>query len=121
MDPSTVSVLDLLDRYRITGRAERQYQDSIEEILVANKVSHVREAALSPADRIDFLIDGGVGIEVKVQGSRAAVIRQLARYAESDQVNSLIVAATTRRLMAVLPDEILGVPVSRHLLQGGLR
>lgn len=65
-----------------------------------------REAILDARCRIDFLVDG-VGIECKVAGSRAEVLRQLTRYADFDEIEALVlvtcIASHTR-----LPDEIDG-------------
>ncbi|WP_345477972.1 hypothetical protein [Nesterenkonia rhizosphaerae] len=94
-------------------------QSTISEALTSAGIDHTREYRLSRRDRIDFLI-GTVGIEVKIKGSRADVIRQLGRYAESQQITELILACSMRRLLYGVPNEILGVPVRKHLLQGGL-
>lgn len=69
------------------------------------------EVRLAPRCRIDFLV-GGVGIEVKKsRPERAALLRQLARYAACGQVESLLVVAPRG---VSLPREVGGKRV--HLL-----
>ena len=81
-----------------------------------------REVPLSATDRIDFLIpteDGGLGIEVKVDGSTSAVARQLQRYAESDRVTELLLLTTLRRHAPLDGTTLAGKPVHVLRLKGG--
>ena len=75
----------------------------------------VREHPLTRADRIDFLL-GRTGIEVKVKGPSAEVTRQLWRYAESDQIDDLILVTTRREHLRVIRQSAIfdGKPV--HVL-----
>jgi hypothetical protein len=111
------AVLAALSRVRIAGSNERVCQDALEQALTAAGLEFRREEALGPADRIDFLV-GDVGIEVKMQGSRGAIIRQLGRYAKHGEVRELILASSVRRILYSIPPEVLGKPVHPHLLQG---
>lgn len=117
---STEEILTTLSARRIVGLSEAVVQDSIESVLRQAGIEHIREARLSERDRIDFLI-GDIGIEVKTKGSRSSLIRQLGRYAQHEQVNTLILASSVRRLLYASPDDVLGVPIYKHLLQGGTR
>lgn len=55
------------------------------------QVTVEREVRLSPGDRIDFLIDGRIGIEVKLNAQRPNdVIAQLGRYARHERIEALI-------------------------------
>lgn len=117
-DPNNgMEILAALSTRRIVGLSEADVQKSIAVALDEAGISCEREARLSDRDRIDFLV-GDVGIEVKTMGSRSAVIRQLSRYAQSDDINELILASSVRRLLFAIPEEILGVTVHKHLLQG---
>jgi hypothetical protein len=69
-----------------------------------------REVRLSTRDRIDFLA-GGVGVEVKVDGSAAQVERQLARYAQSPRLHSLVLVTNCVRHGKVAR-ELNGKPVT---------
>lgn len=70
----------------------------------------LREVRLTKTDRIDLLVNGNIGIEVKVAGSPAVVLRQLTRYARSAKVAELLLV-TPRALHELMPDQIDGVPV----------
>lgn len=96
---------------RLARSSETELQESIEAALAREGFASVqREVELSPTDRIDFLLDSGVGLEVKMAGSLASVTRQLSRYARSPRVNVLVLVTTRSQLRAV-PAELLGKPV----------
>ncbi|MDR2515507.1 MAG: hypothetical protein LBD02_09950 [Christensenellaceae bacterium] len=68
-------------------------QDEVAKALTKGGVEYRREVRLGPAARVDFLC-GNVALEVKrVRPARAALLRQLARYAAFDEVASLIVVS----------------------------
>lgn len=93
-------------RFRLSTEAEAQ--EDIERALLAVflPAQVTREARLSARDRPDFLIEGGVVVEVKHNGATAsATLRQLCRYAEHGVVGSIILA--TGRAMD-MPREIAG-------------
>lgn len=117
---STYDILAALSAYRIIGQTEKGVQDGIEYALTNSGIAHSREHRLSDRDRIDFLI-GNVGVEVKIKGSRAPLIRQLGRYSRHGDIEELILASSVRKLLHTAPDDVLGVPVHKHLLQGGTR
>lgn len=110
-------ITSLLARYQIIGTSEAMVQERIEKALDKEGVEHRREVELAPGDRIDFMV-GTVGVEVKTKGTRSQIIRQLGRYVRSDEVKEIVLAATSRRLLAGTPDEITGMPIVKHLLQG---
>lgn len=89
---------------------ESELQEGIAIALEHAGITNRREVVLSPKDRIDFMLDDGVGIEVKIDGSITLLTRQLYRYAQRPEVNSLVVVVTRMRL-ANLPSEINGKPV----------
>jgi len=69
-----------------------------------------REVRVGSADRIDFLLPGGLGVEVKINGSLSGLTRQVHRYAQREEISALIVV-TTRHRLAQLPDTMHGKPV----------
>ncbi len=79
-----------------------------------------REVCLSPRDRIDFLLDLGLGIEVKVDGAASGVWRQLRRYAEHDLVRALMLVTTRARHATGAPTSLNGKPIEIHVLRRGL-
>lgn len=111
-------VLQALSRYRINAETEATFQAGVERVLVAEGISYLREVQIGKRDRIDFLAVGGVGIELKTQGSESEVLRQLLRYAGCKQVKSLVLC-TTRAAHMQLPRMLLGKPLAIHW-QGGI-
>lgn len=89
---------------------EIELQEALVSVFDEVSLSHTREASLEGQDRIDFLLEEGVGIEVKIKGSLTDVTRQLARYAESPLVASLVLV-TTRSNHRGVPPEIRGKTV----------
>lgn len=104
--------------YRYDASAEAVLQEGIERALRDGSVGAEREVVLSPGNRIDFLAAGGIGIEVKVDGGRNEVLRQLLRYAEHDSIQALVLFTTRSRHLS-MPDVLRGKPL-RVLFQGGV-
>jgi hypothetical protein len=98
---------------------EHGLQAGLADALDAAGLGFEREVRLTPADRIDFLVDR-VGIEVKVQGSPTVVMRQLLRYAHSDRLDALVLV-TTRRRHRGLPRTVGRLPLTILDVGGGLR
>jgi hypothetical protein len=86
-------------RYRFTFASEERLQEALGDVL-AQRYPVLREVRLDELGRIDFLV-GRVGIEVKVQGSTADLLRQVKRYCKSDQVDEVLVVTTRSRHTAI--------------------
>lgn len=111
--------LDTLLRSLRRAPTEIALQSAIAATFEADGLSFEREVRLSDRDIIDFLV-GGVGVEVKIDGSLSAVTRQLHRYAQSDRV-ALLVLVTTRMRHRAVPRELNGKRVDVvHLIGGSL-
>lgn len=94
-------------------RTEAELQANLSDFLDEYLVYPAREVVLSDGrSRIDMLA-GTVGIEVKIDGSWASVIRQLTRYAKCTDVGSLVLV-TSRAKHHHLPDQLAGKPL--HLV-----
>lgn len=93
---------------RLRVGTEAQLQADIGAALTSLGISFEAEARLSQRDRIDFLTAEGIGIEAKVKYPKRAIFRQLARYAEHDQIKALVLITATA---LGLPPEISGKPV----------
>lgn len=112
--PTQVSLDDLREiasilqcgRFPLTD--EKRTQTAIAEGLISAKKAFQREFRLSPKEIIDFMLDKGVGLEIKIKGQRMAIFRQLERYAEIEQIQGLILATS---VSMHLPKEIKGKPV----------
>lgn len=85
---------------------------------VTDEAELTREARLSARDRIDFVI-GDLGVEVKVDGSLAAVTRQLHRYAQVEELAGVLLV-TTRAAHLAVPRELNGKPIVVARLLGGI-
>lgn len=106
-------IVAVLRSYKLPFGEEQRLQDAVEEALREHKLEFRREHILRPGDRIDFLV-GTIGIECKVEGSPAAVLSQLLRYAESNEVDGLILV-TTRNTHRMAVTELGGKPF--HLIR----
>lgn len=89
---------------------ERDLQDAIAVILRRREIPFSREVRLTATDRIDFLVGLGIGVEVKLDGQMTELLRQLARYAQCEDVSALVVVTPKSRL-AQLPDSLNGKPI----------
>jgi len=111
-----------LDGQRIPLTNEKRTQLAIADALTDAGITFAREVRLDgpgfwdgdrePLGAIDFLI-GTLGLEVKLSGSAPALRRQLAAYARSERIGSLLLV--TARAFA-LPPQILGKPCTMFLL-----
>lgn len=108
-----MTVVELLLGTRFSHVDEAGLQDAIETLLLMGypSTSVVREARIGAGERIDFLVDG-TGIEVKVAGSVASVMRQLRRYANTRQVDELVLVTTKVAHRELHGVTLSGVPVS---------
>lgn len=112
-----------LSSFTYDWTTERELQDAIWPVLCARFDHAQREAILSARDRPDFIVDpddAAVAIEVKVKGSRNAILRQLGRYAEHDDIAAIVLASGRRTLLAGIPLEIHGKPVAVALVTAPL-
>lgn len=114
------AVLSSIRSHRFLYDNEIQLQDGLAECFTKAGIAFEREARLSPANKIDFMLPEGVGLEVKIKGSPTEVARQLLAYVGEAQVLELILV-TGRAVLGRLPDELLGkrihvVPLWRSFL-----
>lgn len=93
-------------RYR-QGREDKLHED-LAGVLTRKAYDFAREVSLTPRDRIDFLVEGGIGIECKARASKRPIFRQLQRYAESPAIDALILVTGTAM---GLPAALNGKPV----------
>lgn len=129
-DLTTLRNLIASQRFRYSGEAE--LQAGIKAVLQHHYWTVAREVALTPEDRIDLIAQNCrgwtpplawagdtllpeppaspvIGIEVKVAGAPAAVLRQLIRYAQHTRIEGLLLV-TTRAAHSV-PEVLEGKPV----------
>lgn len=116
---SAEDVLHVLQAFRFRFSNERDLQDGIEYVLKRIAVPYEREKALGPADRPDFLLAGGLALEVKIQGTLSQALRQIDRYAHHADVNCILLVGTPGWFTRV-PPSIGAKPVYRLRLTGSL-
>lgn len=106
-----------LRRARYRRATEALFQADIAEVLekLVGTSGFTKEAKIGPRERIDFMVEGGIGIEAKIKGDARAIYRQLERYAACDEITGLILI--TGKAMGC-PDTINGKPV--HMVRLGL-
>lgn len=100
MTPAMRQVIDALTGKRFPLEDEKATQAAMDaafaeawrDILCAP--TWRREVNLGGGSIIDFLIEGGVGVEVKIKGQPSAIARQLRRYAACPQIESLILVTS---------------------------
>lgn len=111
----TIALPDPLDElavmladYRIRFGVERDMQDDVEEILTVLRHDFTREHRLKPGP-IDFLV-GRIGIECKIAGSKAEVLRQCRGYLGCEELDGLLLV-TSRAVHTSAPAELGGKPL----------
>lgn len=106
MEVSSIAKVFSTAQFRYAN--EDQLQHGLELALQNAGLRPVREVRLTPRNRIDLMVER-IGIEVKVAGTRRDVLAQITRYADSDQVDGLVLVTTNPRHR--MPEEINGKPV----------
>lgn len=101
---------------RFTCLDEAELQLAVERLLGALGVPFTRERRLSARDRVDFFLEGGIALELKVKSDASSLLRQVLRYAAHDVVLEVIAASTTHHVLA-LPDMVHGKPLHRIQLR----
>lgn len=114
--PDLIATLSSL-RFRYV--TERDLQDGLETIFQKKEIPFAREVEISSKDRLDFLVDGGIALEVKIKGSLPELVRQITRYARHENIREILVVGTPRWIPQV-PAAIEGKPVHGLRLLGSL-
>lgn len=102
-------IIEAITSQEYPAHREEDLQEALDEVL--RPLGFEREY-ITPKGRLDFFrVSDGVGIEVKIQGRKLEVARQLAGYAELDEVTSLILV-TTKPTLASVPNELNDKPIA---------
>ncbi len=113
------SLLAVLERVRFRYTCETELQDGVAQALANAGLPYAREKSLSSRDRPDFLVDGHIAVEIKIQGTFAQAVRQVNRYAEHQDVKTILLLGSPHWLVTV-PPVIGGKPVYAFRLTGSL-
>lgn len=118
MTPETIRahIVHLLTTHRLPLSDEKALQAAIATMLADACLAHQREVRLAPGDIVDFMVAAGIAIEVKIKGSRRAIFKQIARYAQHAEVREIVLATN---VPMGLPEEINGKPVAIAALGRG--
>jgi hypothetical protein len=108
LDHLAASIRRLARALRCT--TEQDLQEDLAGLLAGEGYAAARERALGPADRPDFLLPGGIAVEVKVKGTAGQLERQVRRYLTHADINAVLVV-TNRARHRALPVVIDGKPV----------
>lgn len=105
-------VLSSLQRLRVhTVNSEHDLHRAIGAQFVVDHISFSREVRLGPRNRVDFLILGGIAVEVKKgKPNSGDVSAQIERYCRFDTVQVLILVVE-RNVFAHLDQSTNGKPV----------
>lgn len=104
--PTVSDVVELLRTTPFVLKDEKSVQSAIGTVLNSHGIRHKREVRLSEKDIVDFMVEGGIAIEVKMSGAqKRSIFRQCERYCEHASVSAIILM--TAKTMG-LPAEING-------------
>lgn len=112
-------VMRALRAFRYHAGTEPELHAAITTALTRAEILFSREVRLDDDSRIDFLVSEGIGIEVKMNGSLAALTRQVARYAAHPTISTVIVV-TTRHALSRFPPTLSGKPIHVVMPPGAL-
>jgi hypothetical protein len=81
---------------------EKGLQTQLAALLRDQGLLDGQEVVLSPESIIDFMAPHGLGIEVKIAGSKKAIFRQCERYCQFDEVKGLL----------LVTNKVMGMPAA---------
>ena len=85
----TINALEALRPQAVLDEIE--LQDMVEAALLQNNIEYRREARCGKGCRVDFLLSGGVAVEVKARRRPyKTLLSQLKRYAQCETVSAII-------------------------------
>lgn len=116
-------------RWRVNSEGE--LQDAVAKVLedepgfaghVEREVTLLHAVTKKPVGRIDFRINFPnaftIGLELKVDGARAAVMRQCQGYLSSGGIDDLVIASTRSTLLSAWPKTLADKTVRTVHLRG---
>lgn len=104
------ALLEAIRATRFHYTSEDDLQRGLAALLDQVGVQYEREFYLDAHSRLDFMIEGGLGIETKIDGSASELGYQILRYLQHESVKGMLVV-TTRSSHRDLPPALEGKPV----------
>lgn len=86
-------LVDLIENARVDLSTETLAQRGLARVFADAGLEARAEVRLNAQDRIDFMI-GRIGLEVKIGHPRRSILRQLERYAKSEELDALILVTS---------------------------
>jgi hypothetical protein len=83
-------ILDCLKGKRFPLEDEKETQAAIFEVLHARFGGAVERERRIVGGIIDFFVSDGTGIEAKIKGQRAAIVRQVGKYLKEEALTGLV-------------------------------
>lgn len=117
---TAAEIAEILEAFQYTFADERELQESVKNVLRLRGLVVEREVRLGATERIDLLVDGDIGVEVKIACSSEVVARQLQRYARNDWIRELVLVTHKASHHRFLPSEIGGKPLAVAWIGGAL-
>lgn len=108
-------VLDTLRSTRFTWTTEDDLQVALDAALRARGLDVERERRIDAHNRIDLAV-GRVGIEVKVTGPWANVLRQVMRYGRSAAFDHVVLVTCRPAHARHMPEKVANTEVHVHLV-----
>jgi hypothetical protein len=97
----------LMRRVPFVLKDEKSVQAAIAVVLDSHGIDYKREVKLSDGNVVDFMLPGGIAVEIKIKGQKREIFRQCRRYCEHAQVKAIVLMTAT---VMGLPPEIEGKP-----------
>jgi hypothetical protein len=106
VDVTIRKLRNVLGRYAFRYSSEMQLQERIADVLRNEGFSFEREVELDAKSRADFLVDGCIVIEIKIDGDMGSALAQARRYSNINGVSGVLLASAcgwARSLPEILP------------------
>ncbi|WP_436658845.1 hypothetical protein [Acinetobacter sp. P1(2025)] len=100
---------ELIALHKFSFRGEKELQDGVEQLLKEHGLKYEREVRLSRSDIVDFVVNfdqGKIALELKVDGNRNALLRQMSRYLTHEDIDCIFVVGT--------PYWVMNLPQTLH-------
>lgn len=113
---------EIIATHKFRYSNEKDLQKCLEELFTALNIPYEREVRLSNKDIIDFVVEldiGRIGVEIKVDGARNSLLRQISRYLSHDSITAIFVIGSPYWLNN-LPIQLNGKGVYRYRILTGI-
>tara|TARA_B100002049_G_C16085532_1_gene379323 strand:+ start:22349 stop:22708 length:360 start_codon:yes stop_codon:yes gene_type:complete len=107
MESLVARVFEALNSTHFPITHEISLHQKMEDVFKSYNIPFEREVFLSKSDKVDFLIESSIALEVKIKGRAMSIYRQCERYCTHDSVEGIILASS--KPMG-FPKEICGKP-----------